>query len=117
MPRILNVQIPDKKRVEIGLTFIKGIGKSRSNKICSILNLDKNLKIGELTRVQLSNLISFIQKTYKTGNKLDNERINNIKTQIKISSYKGFRHFKGLPLNGQRTCSNSKTVRRLRKSY
>ena len=113
MPRILNVQIPDNKRLEIGLTYIKGIGRSRAIKICLLLGLDKNLKISELSRNQLSNIISHIQKKYKVGSKIDTDRIQRIRELIKISSYRGLRHFKGLPVNGQRTCTNAKTVRRV----
>jgi small subunit ribosomal protein S13 len=113
MPRILNVQVPDHKRLEIGLTYIKGIGKARAIKICSFLGLNKNMKISELSRNQLSNIITHVQKKYKVGAKIDTDRIQRIRDLIKISSYRGLRHFKGLPVNGQRTSTNAKTVRRV----
>jgi small subunit ribosomal protein S13 len=113
MPRILNVQIPDKKRVVIGLSYIKGIGRSRSNLICNRLNIDESTYMSELSKTQISNITNYIQKHYKTGPKIDNDRILNIRALIKISSYRGLRHFKGLPVRGQRTKTNAKTVRKI----
>ena len=113
MPRLLNVQVPDEKRVIIGLTYIKGIGLSRSKLICKNLEIDTNNYMKELTKNQLSNIISYIRKHYKTGQKIDSDRISNIRKLIKISSYKGLRHFKGLPLRGQRTKTNAKTSRKV----
>jgi small subunit ribosomal protein S13 len=115
MPRVLNTQIPDNKRVVISLTYIKGIGKSRSKRICSKLGISENTYINELTKNQLSNIVSFVQKTFKTGSKVENIQISNIRNLIKISSYRGLRHFKRLPVRGQRTKTNAQTVRRINK--
>lgn len=117
MPRILNVQVPDNKRVEIGLTYIKGIGKSRATSICKNLNIETFVHMSELTKNQLGNITSYIQKHYKVGSKIDTDRIANIRRLIKISSYRGIRHFKGLPVRGQRTKTNAKTVRRVNRKF
>jgi len=113
MPRILNVQVPDEKRVVIGLTYIKGIGLSRSKLICKELNIGQDEYMKQLTKNQLSSIVSYIRKFYKTGQKIDSDRVANIRKLIKISSYKGLRHFKGLPVRGQRTKTNAKTSRRV----
>lgn len=112
MPRILNVQVPDEKRVLIGLTYIKGIGLSRSKLICNELNISDTVYMKELTKNQLSSIVAYVRKTYKTGQKIDTDRIANVRKLIKISSFKGLRHFKGLPVRGQRTKTNAKTSRR-----
>ena len=113
MPRILNVQIPDKKRVIIGLSYIKGIGKSRSQLICNSLNIKESTYMSELSKTQISNITNYIQKYYKTGQKIDSDRISNIRKLINISCYRGLRHFKGLPVPGQRTKTNARTVRKI----
>jgi small subunit ribosomal protein S13 len=113
MPRILNVQVPDEKRVLIGLTYIKGIGLSRSKLICKELNISSSEYMKQLTKNQLSSIVAYIRKYYKTGQKIDSDRLANIRKLIKISSYKGLRHFKGLPVRGQRTKTNAKTSRRV----
>jgi len=117
MPRILNVQIPDKKRVIIGLSYIKGIGKSRAGLVCKALSIEDSFYMSDLTKSQLANITSYIQKFYKTGQKIDSDRIQNIRKLIKISSYRGLRHFKGLPVRGQRTKTNAKTVRRVNRKF
>lgn len=113
MPRILNVQVPDEKRVLIGLTYIKGIGLSRSKLICKALDITNEEYMKDLSKTQISNIIAYIRKHYKVGSKIDTDRITNIRKLIKISSYKGLRHFKGLPVRGQRTKTNAKTSRRV----
>ena len=118
MPRLFNIQIPDEKRVIIGLTYIKGIGISRSRSICAQLDIDtKTTYMKDLTKNQLAFLISYIQKYFKIGQKVKSDQITNIKQLIKISSYRGLRHFKGLPLRGQRTKTNSKNARKNRLKY
>jgi len=115
MPRLLNVQIPDEKRVLIGLTYITGIGLSRSKLICSNLAINENEYMKHLTKNQLSSITSYIRKHYKTGPKIYSDQLTNIRNLINISSYKGLRHFKGLPVRGQRTKTNAKTSRKLRR--
>ena len=117
MPRILNTHIPDNKRVPIALTYIKGIGKSRAKLICSKLNIEETVYINTLTKNQLNNIVSLIQKHFKTGSKIDNLRITNIRKLIKLSTYRGLRHFKGLSVRGQRTKTNARTVRKTNRNF
>ena len=112
MPRILNVQIPDEKRVVVGLTYIKGIGLSRSKLICSKFQIDNDIYMKDLTKNQLIVISTYIRNSYKIEQKINADITQNIKRLIKISSYKGLRHFKGLPVRGQRTKTNSRTSRR-----
>jgi len=112
MPRILNVQIPDEKRVVIGLTYIKGIGLSRSKLICLKFQINNDIYMKDLTKNQLSTISTHIRNSYKIEQKINADITQNIKRLIKISSYKGLRHFKGLPVRGQRTKTNSRKSRR-----
>lgn len=114
MPRLFNVQIPDQKRVLIGLTYIKGIGLSRSKLICNELGISEIEYMKGLSKSQLASIVSYIRKHYKTGQKINSDKTDNIRRLIKISSYKGLRHFKGLPVRGQRTKTNARTSRRTR---
>jgi small subunit ribosomal protein S13 len=116
MPRLFNVQVPDEKRVLIGLTYIPGIGLSRARLICEKLEVDqKTTYMKELTKAQLSFIVSYIRKHYKIGPKVISDQITRIRELVKISSYRGLRHFKGLPLRGQRTKTNAKTSRKIRR--
>lgn len=117
MPRILNINLPKNKTILIGLTYIKGIGLSRAKLICSNLNISENKKLKELTKEEIKDITYFIDTTYLIGNKMIKNKITNIKNLIKISSYRGFRHVKGLPLRGQRTHTNSKTSRKFKNKY
>jgi len=114
MPRILNVNLPKDKSILIGLTFIKGIGFSRSKIICAILNINVATKLGDLLPDNIKAITDFIDNYYIIGNKLNRDKLTNIKDLIKISSYRGFRHVRGLPLRGQRTHTNAKTSRKLK---
>jgi small subunit ribosomal protein S13 len=114
MPRILNVNLPKDKSILIGLTFIKGIGFSRSKIICAKLNISVATKLGALPSDNIKAITDFIDSYYIIGNKLNRDKLNNIKDLIKISSYRGFRHVRGLPLRGQRTHTNAKTSRKLK---
>jgi small subunit ribosomal protein S13 len=111
MPRILNVNLPKNKATFIGLTYIKGIGLSRSKIICAKLGIDENILLGNLSKDTVKALTDFIDNYYIVGSKLTRAKITNIKNLIKMSSYRGFRHVKGLPSRGQRTHTNAKTSR------
>jgi len=112
MPRILNVNLPKDKSTLIGLTYIKGIGFSRSKIICAKLNISIATKLGDLSKDNIKAITDFIDRYYIIGNKLSRDKVNNIKKLIKISSYRGFRHVRGLPSRGQRTHTNAKTSRK-----
>ena len=114
MPRILNVNLPKDKATVIGLSYIKGIGLWRSKIICAKLNIPENKKLGELSKDNIKAITDFIDNYYIIGNKLVREKMTNIKRLIKISSYRGFRHVKGLPSRGQRTHTNAKTSRKFK---
>lgn len=114
MPRILNVNLPKNKKTLIGLTYIKGIGLSRSKIICAKLKISPNKKLDNLSNENIKSIIDFIDDNYTITNKLIVEKNNNIKKLIKISSYRGFRHVKGLPCRGQRTHTNAKTSRKFK---
>ncbi|OIO47560.1 MAG: 30S ribosomal protein S13 [Parcubacteria group bacterium CG1_02_40_82] len=111
MPRIAGVNIPDNKRMEIALTHIYGIGRSLSSKILSQAKIDLNLKANKLSAEQLNLLKDIIEKKYKIEGELRRERMMNIKRLKDIGSYRGVRHIRGLPVRGQRTRTNTRTVR------
>jgi len=111
MPRIAGVNIPDNKRMEIALTHIYGIGRSLSSKILSQAKIDSNLKANKLSAEQLNLLKDIIEKKYKIEGELRRERMMNIKRLKDIGSYRGVRHIRGLPVRGQRTRTNTRTVR------
>jgi len=114
MPRILNVNLPKDKSTLIGLSQIKGIGLSRSKIICAELNINPESKLGYLSQDNINSLTNLIDAYYIIGKKLNRNKLNNIKNLIKISSYRGFRHVKGLPSRGQRTHTNAKTSRKFK---
>jgi small subunit ribosomal protein S13 len=111
MPRIAGINIPDNKRVEIALTYIYGIGRSLSNKILKQIKIDPNLRANKLTPEQINSLKEIIEKQYKIEGELRRERMMNVKRLKDINSYRGIRHVKGLPVRGQRTKTNTRTVR------
>ena len=111
MPRIAGVNLPNDKRVEIALTYIFGIGRSRANKILQNLKLDPNIRIKNLTEEQIDSLRQNIEKHYRVEGDLKREILGNIKRLKEIKSYRGDRHAKNLPTRGQRTKTNSRTVR------
>ncbi len=111
MPRIAGVNIPDNKRIEIALTYIYGIGRTLSNKILEQTKIDPNLRAGKLTPEQLGKLKDLVEKSYKIEGDLRRERMMNIKRLKDIGCYRGIRHVKGLPVRGQRTKTNTRTVR------
>jgi small subunit ribosomal protein S13 len=111
MARIAGINIPDKKRVEIALTYIYGVGKTRSILILKELQIDKNTKVKDLTEKQLNDIKVFLDKSYKIEGDLKREVLTNIKRLKETGSYRGTRHSRSLPGRGQRTKTNSRTVR------
>ena len=109
MPRIIGIDLPKDKRIEIALTYIYGIGRSRSNKILGITDIDPNMRAKNLTEEEVSRLTSVIRKEYKTEGDLRREISGNIKRLMEIGSYRGVRHRRGLPVRGQRTRTNART--------
>ena len=112
MIRIAGINIPDKKRIEIALTQIFGIGRSLSKKILEQTNINFDTKTEKLSEEQISKLREIIEgKNYKIEGDLRRDRMMNIKRLKEINSYKGSRHAKGLPVHGQQTKTNSRTIR------
>lgn len=110
MPRIVGVNIPDNKRLEIALTYIYGIGRSRSVDILKKTNLDGNKRAKLLSPSEINELKNVIEKL-KTEGELRHEVTSNIKRLKEIGCYRGSRHAKNLPVRGQQTKTNSSTIR------
>ncbi len=109
--RIAGVTIPQQKRIVIALTYIYGIGKRRSLSILTELGIDENVRAKDLTEQQVNKLREHIEKAYKLEGDLRREKLMNIKRLKEINCYRGYRHSRSLPVNGQRTKTNSRTVR------
>lgn len=111
MPRIAGVNIPDQKPIVIALTFIYGIGLSLSRRILVEAEINPQKLAKDLTSDETNNLKEIIEKKYKIEGELRREIIMNIKRIKDIGSWRGLRHLKGLPVRGQRTRTNTRTVR------
>ena len=109
MARIAGVNLPNQKRLEIGLTYIYGIGKSTSQKIIRELELDPEQKVRDLTDEEVTKLRNYIDSSLEVEGDLRRERSQNIKRLSEIGSYRGLRHRRGLPVHGQRTKTNART--------
>ncbi len=109
MARIAGVDIPRDKRVEIALTYIYGIGRTRSIKTLEETKIDKNIRVKDLSDDQLVALRDHIEGTYKTEGELRRDVAADIRRKVEIGSYQGIRHRKGLPVHGQRTKTNART--------
>jgi len=110
MARIAGTEIPDNKRIEIALTYIHGVGRPLGNKILNDVKVDKNIRTKDLSGDQLNILRTEVAK-YKVEGDLRREVRDNIKRLKEIGSYRGARHAANLPVRGQRTKTNSRTVR------
>lgn len=108
MARIAGVDLPRDKRVQVGLTYIFGIGNSRSLEIIESANIDRNTKIKDLTETEIAKLRELID-TYPVEGDLRREVAMNIKRLREINSYRGMRHRRGLPVRGQQTKTNART--------
>ena len=109
MARIAGVDLPRNKRIEIGLTYIYGIGKTSSRRILTKLNIDPDLKTDQLSDEEVSNIRKEIDSEYKVEGVLRTEVSMNIKRLMDLGSYRGLRHRKSLPVRGQRTSTNART--------
>ena len=109
MARIAGVDIPREKRVEIALTYIYGIGLTRSNKVLADTKIDKNIRVKDLTDDQLVAIRDYLDGNYKLEGDLRRDVAADIRRKVEIGSYEGIRHRKGLPVRGQRTKTNART--------
>lgn len=111
MARIAGINIPDQKQIEIALTYIYGIGLSLSRRILAEARVEGSRRAKDLTSDEVNRLKEILEKKYKIEGELKRELITNIKRLKDISSWRGIRHMKGLPVRGQRTRTNTRTVR------
>ncbi|MSO94235.1 MAG: 30S ribosomal protein S13 [Thermoleophilia bacterium] len=109
MARIAGVNLPNQKRLEIGLTYIYGIGQSTAQKICKDLELDLDQKIKDLTDDEVTKLRTYIDANVEVEGDLRRERSQALKRLAEIGCYRGIRHRRGLPVRGQRTKTNART--------
>ena len=111
MPRIAGVNIPDNKQIETALTYIYGIGRSLSKKILEQTRINPQTRAFRLTPDEVNRLKEVIEKNYKIEGDLRREKMMSIKRLKDIGCWRGMRHIKGLPVRGQRTRTNTRTVR------
>ena len=109
MARIAGVNLPNQKRLEIGLTYIFGVGQPTAQKICAALDLSPDTKVRDLTEDEVAKLRDYIDEHYQVEGDLRRERTQAIKRLQEIGSYRGLRHRRNLPLRGQRTKTNART--------
>jgi len=109
MARIAGVNLPREKRVEIGLTYIFGIGRSTSQSVLGSLDIDRDTKVRDLTEEEVSKLRGYIDQNLMVEGDLRRDRSQNIKRLMEIGCYRGLRHRRGLPVHGQRTKTNART--------
>ena len=109
MARIAGVDLPREKRVEIGLTYIYGIGRVSANKILGAANVNPDTRVRELTDDEVKRIAEVIERDYMVEGDLRREVALNIKRLQEIGCYRGIRHRKGLPVRGQRTKTNART--------
>ena len=116
MARIAGVDIPRDKRVEIALTYIFGIGQTTSKKVLTATRVNPDTRVKDLTEEEVSRLREFIDRNFKVEGDLRREVDMNIKRLIEINCYRGIRHRRNLPVRGQRTRTNARTRRGVRKT-
>ena len=109
MARLAGVDIPRDKRVVIALTYIYGVGRTRSNEILKATEIDENVRVKDLTDDQLVALRDYIEGNYKVEGDLRREVAADIRRKVEIGCYEGIRHRRGLPVRGQRTKTNART--------
>ena len=109
MARIAGIDLPREKRVEIGLTYVYGIGRPTANKILKATGVDPDIRVKDLTEDQVNAIRSYVEHNVKTEGDLHREIAINIKRLTEIGCYRGVRHRKGLPVRGQSTKQNART--------
>jgi len=116
MPRIIGVDIPKEKRVDIALSYVYGIGRALSSEILKKAEISPDKRAKDLTEEEVAKLTAIIQRDYRVEGDLRREIAGNIKRLIDITSYRGMRHRRGLPVRGQRTRTNARTRKGPRKT-
>jgi small subunit ribosomal protein S13 len=116
MPRILGIDLPKEKRIEIALCYLYGVGRAMSNKILAEATVDPNKRAKDLSEEEVSKIVTILQKgSYRVEGDLRRDISQNIKRLVDIGSWRGLRHKKGLPVHGQRTRTNARTRKGPRK--
>ena len=115
MARLVGVDLPRDKRIEVGLTYIYGIGLTTSKKILAETGVDPSVRVKDLTEDDLTKLRDYIQENIKVEGDLHREVSQNVKRLMEIGCYRGLRHRRGLPVRGQRTHTNARTRKGPRK--
>jgi small subunit ribosomal protein S13 len=109
LARIAGVDLPKNKRVEIGLTYIYGIGRSAARKILDLVNINYDTKVSQLTETEINDIRTVVTNDFKVEGELRTELSMNIKRLMDLGAYRGLRHRKSLPVRGQRTSTNART--------
>ena len=109
MPRLVGVDIPDKKKLHVSLTYIFGIGPARALEVCKRCNIDPETRVNKLSEAQIAALNSLIQNNLVVEGDLRRQVAQDIRRLVSIGSYRGLRHRRGLPVRGQRTKTNART--------
>ena len=109
MPRIVGIDLPKEKRIDIALTYLYGVGRSRAREILGTAQVKPEIRAKDLSEDQITRITSAVTQNYKVEGDLRREISQNIKRFIDIGSYRGFRHRRGLPVRGQRTHTNART--------
>ena len=116
MPRILGIDVPANKRLDIALAAIYGIGRSRAAEICQRTQLDPGMRARDLTESHVSAIVQVLQDSYTVEGDLRRQVAQSIRRLIAIGCYRGLRHRRGLPVRGQRTKTNARTRKGVRKT-
>ncbi|PIS02586.1 MAG: 30S ribosomal protein S13 [Chlamydiae bacterium CG10_big_fil_rev_8_21_14_0_10_42_34] len=116
MPRVIGIDIPDNKRLEVSLTYLYGVGRKLSNQIIEKLGLSKDMRAKELNEDDIARLNAILQSEYIVEGDLRRQIQGNIKRLVGIQCYRGIRHRLGLPVRGQRTRTNARTRKGKRKT-
>ena len=116
MARIEGVDLPRNKRVEVGLTYLFGVGPTRARAILSATKVSPDTRIKDLTEAEVSSIREYVSKNYKVEGDLRREVSMNIKRMTEIGCYRGLRHRRNLPVHGQRTRTNARTKRGVKKT-
>ena len=109
MARIAGIDIPREKRLEISLTYIFGVGRTTSQKICDANGLDRNTRVRDLTDEEVNRIRAYVDQNLEVEGDLRREVTADIRRKVEIGSYQGLRHRRGLPVRGQRTKTNART--------
>src|SRR3989338_6362773 len=109
--RVVGINIPDNKRIEVALTYVFGIGPTLSNQILNATKIDSNKRAKDLTQDEISKTKEFIERNFKIEGELKREITQNIRNKKNIGCYQGIRHMRGLPVRGQQTKTNNRTRR------